>query len=147
MIQGPPGGGGSGSADEQGGPKPGDYSAYPRDTTSDFNAWQPVDVPSFGAAADQPFGLHAISFRSSSRQSEVFIHDPVRALTGMSRGVSTWEDDGFVGEPLLGEPPTRVTSVVLRHERTMEFRIVRALALTDEDGSVSLVIHKHEAGT
>ena len=48
--------------------------------------------------------------------------------------------------PLLDEPPTRINSVVLRHERTLEHRIVRAMALKDDDGSVSLVIHKHEAG-
>jgi hypothetical protein len=146
MIQGPPGGGGSGYADQDGGHEPGDYSGYPPDDTPGFNQWEPVDVPAFRAAADQPFELHAIAFRSSSRQSEVFIHDPVRALTGRSQGVDTWKDDGFVGEPLLGEAPSRINSVVLRHERTLEHRIVRAMALKDDDGSVSLVIHKHEAG-
>jgi hypothetical protein len=146
MIQGPPGGGGSGYDDREDGHEPGDYSRYPQDETPGFNQWEPVEVPAFSAAADQPFELHAIAFRSSSRQSEVFIHDPVRALTGRSQGVDTWRDDGFVGEPLLREAPDRINSVVLRHERTLEHRIVRAMALADDDGSVSLVIHKHEAG-
>jgi len=127
--------------------RPGDYSRYPVDDTPGFNEWQPVEIPTFSPAGfDQPFQIHSIVFKSSSRQSEVFIHDPIRALTGRSQGSPSWEDDGFIGQPLLTEDAEpRINSVVLRHERTLEHRVVRSVAITDDDGSVTLITHKHEA--
>lgn len=128
------------------GHRPGDYSRYPIDNTPGYNEWQPVEVPAFHAGElDLPFELHAIVFSSSSRQSEVFLHDPVRALTGRSEGVDLWDEDGFRGSPLLSEAPTRITTLVLRHERTLEHRVVRSMALVDDDRGVTLVIHKQEA--
>ena len=125
------------------GHKPGDYTKYPRDETDGFNRWEPLDVPAFGRGGyDQPFQLHVITLKSSSRQSEVFIHDPVRALTGKSEGIDTWDDDGFVGEPLLPEKPERINSVVLRHERTLEHMVVRSMVVADDDGTVTLITHK-----
>lgn len=142
--QGSSGGGGQGSS-SGGGHVPGDYSRFPVDATPGFNEWQPVEVPAFGTGGyDQPFRLEAIALKSSSRQSEVFIHDPVRALTGRSAGRDSYEGDGFRGSPLLTEDPPRVNSTVIRHERTLEHMVVRAVALVDDDGSVTLVIHKHE---
>lgn len=127
------------------GHKPGDYSRYPVNTTPGYNEWQPVEIPVFGAGEmEQPFQLHAITYSSSSRQSEVFLHDPVRALTGQSQGIDLWDQDGFSGRPLLSEAPTRIQTVVLRHERTLEHRVVRSMALVDDDGSVTLVVHKQE---
>lgn len=125
--------------------QPGDYSRYEPDETDGFNAWQAVDIPTFRSGGfDQPFSVHVIALKSSSRQSEVFIHDPIRALTGSSQGVRKWEDDGFVGDPLLDEPPTRINSVVLRHERTLEHMVVRSMVISESDGSVTLVTHKQE---
>jgi len=67
---------------------------------------------------------------------------PVRALTGRSEGIDTWEDDGFVGEPLLPHKPERINSVVLRHERTLEHMVVRSMVVADDDGTVTLITHK-----
>lgn len=131
--------------ESNGGHRPGDYSRYPVDRTPGFNEWQPVDIPAFRAGEyEQPFEIHSIALTSSSRQSEVFIHDPIRALTGQSEGVDSWTEDGFSGEPLLREEPPRITTLVVRHERTLEHRIIRAMALTDDDGSVTLTVHKQE---
>ena len=130
---------------EQSGHEPGDYSGYPVNETPGFNEWQPVEIPAFSTEDfDQPFQVHSIVLKSSSRQSEVFIHDPIRALTGSSQGVGSWEEDGFVGEPLMEEEPSHINSVVLRHERTLEHMVVRSMAITDDDGSVTLVTHKQE---
>jgi len=127
------------------GHRPGDYSRYPVDNTSGFNTWQPLEIPAFSSGGfEQPFAVYAIALKSSSRQSEVFVHDPVRFLTGRSQGVETWEDDGFEGDPLLTDAPTRINSVILRHERTLEHMVVRSMAVIDDDGSVTLVTHKQE---
>jgi len=127
------------------GHEPGDYSNYPADDTPGFNRWEPIEIPTFSRGGfEQPFSVHVIALKSSSRQSEVFIHDPVRALTGRSQGVNTWADDSFGGEPLLRDDPPRINSVVLRHERTLEHRVVRSVAVVDDDGSVTLITHKQE---
>jgi len=136
-------GGGSGSRRD--GHRPGDYSRYPVDRTPGFNRWEPIDVPAFRAGDyEPPFQLHSIALKSSSRQSEVFVHDPIRALTGSSEDERLWEDDGFEGEPLLADRPSRVTTLVVRHERTLEHMVIRAMALTEDDGSVTLTVHKQE---
>lgn len=125
--------------------EPRDYSGFPPDATPGFNEWLPAEVQGFDSEdAPQPFQLLSIVLKSSSRQAEVFIHDPIRALTGSSAGSRLWEDDGFVGDPPLSEPPARINSVVLRHERTLEHYVVRSMALLDDDGSVTLVTHKQE---
>lgn len=127
------------------GHEPGDYTGYPPDDTAGFNRWEPVEIPTFNTGGfDQPFTVHVIALKSSSRQSEVFIHDPIRALTGSSQGSRRWEDDGFGGDPLLEDAPTRINSVVLRHERTLEHMVVRSVAIVDADGSVTLITHKQE---
>jgi hypothetical protein len=129
------------------GHEPGDYSRFPLDHTPGFNRWEPLEIPAFSTGGfDQPFQVFAIALKSSSRQSEVFIHDPVRFLTGRSQGVDTWAIDEFEGEPLLDQEPTRINSVVLRHERTLEHMVVRSMAVMDDDGSVTLVTHKQESG-
>ena len=127
------------------GHEPGDYTRFPVNDTPGFNRWEPVEIPAFGPEEfEQPFQVHSIVLKSSSRQSEIFIHDPIRALTGSSKGNATWEDDGFLGSPLIQDEDTRINSVVLRHERTLEHMVVRSLAIVDDDGSVTLITHKHE---
>lgn len=128
------------------GHEPSDYSRFPVDATPGFNRWDPLEIPAFnGGGFEQPFAVYVIALKSSSRQSEVFIHDPVRALTGRSQGNETWADDAFEGEPLLQDAPPRVNSVVLRHERTLEHLVVRSMAVVDDDGSVTLITHKQES--
>lgn len=125
---------------------PGSYDRFPVDHTPGFNRWEPLQIPAFNSGGfDQPFAVYAISLKSSSRQSEVFIHDPVRALTGRSQGADTWADDAFDGDPLLEDEPPRINSVVLRHERTLEHLVVRSMAVVDDDGSVTLITHKQES--
>jgi hypothetical protein len=126
--------------------RPGDYSRYPADNTPGFNRWDPLEIPTYNSGGfTQPFSVYAIALKSSSRQSEVFIHDPVRALTGRSRGEDTWADDAFEGDPLLTETPSRINTVVLRHERTLEHLVVRSMAVVDDDGSVTLITHKQDS--
>jgi len=127
------------------GHQPGDYTRYKPDATPGFNRWEPIEIPAFSSGGyDQPFQIHVIALKSSSLQSEVFIHDPIRALTGRSQGIETWADDSFEGDPLLPDEPDRINSVVLRHERTLEHMVVRSMAIVDDDGTVTLVTHKQE---
>lgn len=127
--------------------RPPTYNAFPQNNEPGYNEWFPVQIPQFDIPdmRPTPIAIHAMVLESSSQQSEVFIHDPLRALTGYSAGLATWDSDGFRGKPILDHTVEhRVNSVVLRHERTLEWRVVRTLAIVDGNGTVTLIDHKQE---
>lgn len=84
-----------------------------------------------------PFSVHFGQFKSSYRETEYFIHKPMKAMTGRVDGI-----EGSV--PLADEP--RISTLVLNHENTLAFRITRTLVVSDEK-QAGQVIHKEGDGT
>lgn len=117
---------------------PDDFPEYPND--GGFNEWTPVPQP-FAGDPDRPRGdtprMYTAKFKSSSRQAEVFIHDPVAALTGRERSITS--PPGL--RRLRADIP--VTTLVINHHRTLAKHIIRATALVDDD-SIGITIHKQE---
>jgi hypothetical protein len=115
-----------------------------------FNRWIRLNDPDlFTAAAKKdpvvqaflgaPFSVNFAQFKSSTRESEYFIHKPTLAMRnggveGIEGGVH-----GFPARP-------RVTTLVLNHERTLARAITKALVI--EDGAqAGQLIYKQRSET
>ena len=80
-------------------------------------------------------------FNSSTRQSEILIHDPVNALKGTDHSIDLNVDSEVLA--ILDDPAVHISTFVMNHERTLARRIIRAKAVLDEEGkSVGLTLHK-----
>ena len=100
-----------------------------------FNTWVQLNDPAlFTAAArknpvvqaflDAPFSVNFAQFKSSTRESEYFIHKPHLAMR--DGGV-----EGIVGGVRGFPARPRVTTLVLNHERTLARAITKALVIED----------------
>ena len=109
--------------------KPIDYSPHAADT---FNVWIELGARRRGeqrVLSHSPLGRHEKKLRSSSREAEAMIHEPLKVLLA----------DGIPGV----RPDSRVTSTIHRHELGLRKRIIRVVASVDEsNGDVSLEFHK-----
>ena len=117
------------------------FKPWPND--GGFNEWRAVPDP-FGddvAAEGQVPVVVTAKFKSSSRQAEIFIHDPVAALRGVDETISS-----EIGELNSLPDDTVVSTFVVNHHRTLAKHIIRAVALV-EGSSVSITIHKEEDGS
>lgn len=117
--------------------------SFPPDNTPGFNEWREVPDP-FGdglAPGGQVPLILVAKFNSSSRQSEILIHDPVNALKGTDHSITQRVDSRVTA--ILDDPALHISTFVMNHERTLARRIIRAKAVFDEDGkSVGLTLHK-----
>ena len=75
-------------------------------------------------------------FKSSTRESEYFLHKPVRAMTDGVEGI----DGGVVNMPQAA----RLATLVINHERTLAKRITRSIVIEDGEAA-GQVVHKQEA--
>jgi len=116
------------------------FKPYP-DEPGGFNQWRPVDgLFEEGEAPENPPAVFAAKFKSSSRQAEIFIHDPISALVG--------DDESITGIPGMGRDdlPERITTFVINHNATLAKHIIRATATVDSS-SVGITIHKEDDGS
>lgn len=89
------------------------------------------------AFVDAPIVVTYAQFKSSHRESEYFIHKPVRAMTGGVEGI-----EGTVAG-ITAEGPG-IATLVINHERTLARHITRSLTITD-NGTAGQILHKEEA--
>lgn len=106
-----------------------DYS--PHDEAS-FNVWVELgalDPAQQSIIEHSPMRRFTVKFRSSSPEAEAIIHQPLGVL--LEHGV-----------PGVSEE-SRISTVVLHHERGLNYRIIRATANVEQaSGDVSLELDK-----
>ncbi|MBA3307396.1 MAG: hypothetical protein H0T04_01785 [Chloroflexi bacterium] len=94
--------------------------------------------PAIAAFVDAPIQIYYYQSKSSHRESEYFIHKPLKALTG--------QVDGIRGR-IEGIPEdAHIVTLVLNHERTLAWRITRTIAMADGH-TVGQMIHKEGDGS
>lgn len=107
-----------------------------------FNHWDDITPPIFDddeTPAGRKPRLLAAKFESSSREAEIFLHDPVSTLVdGASRGITSAIRD----RSDLPESP-HVATMVINHHRRLDLRVIRATALVDDE-SIGITIHKED---
>jgi hypothetical protein len=100
-----------------------------RPVPNDTVEWEEVDVsrlaPKKGVV---PFRLWTYRVKSSSPDSELFIHDPLAAMVGVVPGVTA---------------ESRVTTMVINHDKTLaKFHLFAMALVAAEAGVVVLVLYK-----
>jgi hypothetical protein len=115
-----------------------------------FNRWvqinderlftsEALDNPVIRAFVEAPFSVNYAQFKSSSRESEHFIHKPHLAMTGRIAGI-----EGRVARMPNDKP--RIQTLVMNHENTLSRLITRSMVV--EDGAAAAqVIHKQGDGS
>ena len=93
-----------------------------------------LENPAIRAFVDAPIVVTYAQFKSSHRESEYFIHKPVRAMTGGVAGI-----EGSV-TGISGEGPG-IGTFVINHERTLARHITRSLVISD-GGTAGQILHK-----
>ncbi len=96
---------------------------------NDTAGWSEIDVSRLapGDNTGVPFRLVVNRFKSSSPDSEDFIHDPLGALT-RAQG----SDSSFL-EGVGLDDSWKVTTLVLNHHQTLSATHLHAMAAVDED--------------
>jgi hypothetical protein len=94
--------------------------------------------PVVNAFLEAPFSLNYAQFKSSTRESEYFIHWPERAMTGQVDGI----------EGRIEEMPDerRIATLIVNHELSLAKMITRAMTIEDGKQAAQL-IHKEDDGT
>ena len=82
-----------------------------------------------------PFTVTYAQFKSSTRESEYFLHKPARAMMGEVEGI----EGGVVNMPT--DP--RIATLVINHERTLAKRITRSIVIEDGEAA-GQILHKQE---
>jgi hypothetical protein len=92
---------------------------------NDTIPWTPIDLRAIVPGLDDvPFGLWYYRVKSSSPDSEQLIHDPRAAMVGQVDRVT---------------PESKVTTLVINHEKTLYYTQLHSLAVVGPDGTVTLV--------
>jgi hypothetical protein len=86
-----------------------------------------------------PFSVTYVQLKSSTRESEYFIHKPHLAMAGEVEGIEG-SVDGFPSRK------AHIGTYVINHDRTLAFRITRAMII--EDGAqAGQIIYKEGDGS
>jgi hypothetical protein len=107
-----------------------------------FNHWDDITPPIFEDEAtptERMPRLLAAKFESSSREAEIFLHDPVSTLVnGTVDGITSAIKD-------RSELPRNpyVATLVINHHRRLDYRVIRATALVDDE-SIGITMHKED---
>ena len=118
---------------------PSNFEAYPR---PGFNHWDDITPPIFDddeTPNERKPRLLAAKFESSTREAEIFLHDPVSTLVnGTVEGITSVIED-------RGELPRDpyVATMVINHHRRLDWRVIRTTAMVDEE-SIGITIHKED---
>jgi hypothetical protein len=107
-----------------------------------FNHWDDITPPIFDddeTPSERKPRLLAAKFESSSREAEIFLHDPVSTLVnGTIEGItSVIEDSAQL------PPDPYVATLVINHHRRLDWRVIRATAMVDDE-SIGITIHKED---
>jgi hypothetical protein len=119
-----------------------------------FNSWvhindpkwftdEALENPVIKRFVKAPFAVSFALFKSSHRESEYFIHKPVRAMTGGVKKVKS-DEDAIVGVVKDFPADARVPTLVINHERSLAKRITRSLVIAD-GSTAGQIIHKGPA--
>ena len=120
---------------------PADFPSWP-DEPGGFNQWKPVEGMFESGEGETPPAIYAAKFKSSTRQAEIFVHDPRNALLGQNAN-QNW-NPGITSE--ITDLPARITTFVINHDATLAKHIIRATATVDST-SVGITIHKEDDGS
>lgn len=105
-----------------------------------YNRWDDITPPVFEddeTPREQRIRLLAAKFESSSREAEIFLHDPIATLVdGESKGIGS-----VIRDRSELPPDPYITTLVINHHRTLAKKIIRATALIDDE-SIGITIHK-----
>jgi hypothetical protein len=109
---------------------------------SGFNHWDDITPPIFDddeTPSERKPRLLAAKFESSSREAEIFLHDPVSTLVNATvEGISSAIEDA------AELPPNPyVATLVINHHRRLDYRVIRATAMVDDE-SIGITIHKED---
>jgi hypothetical protein len=114
-----------------------DYSPHDDDS---FNTWVELgalDPEQQPMIEHSPMRRFTIKFKSSSPEAEAIIHQPLGVL--LEHGVPGVTEHGVPGVT----EESRITSVVLHHERGLNYKIIRVTANVEQaSGDVSLEFDK-----
>ena len=129
----------------------------PNDTTPWVEVTSIQDDLRPGGGRDLPFRLFATRFKSSSEDSEYFLHDPLRhmlAKPGALKGLPGWpdasqidDDDeralavGEIVDGLRDDPRWHVTTFVANHHRKLSRIHSSVVAIIGPDG-IHLMLYK-----
>jgi hypothetical protein len=92
--------------------------------------------PVIRAFVEAPIAVTYAQFKSSYRESEYFVHKPHRAMSGGVKDIV-----GTVAGVSGDDPPTRIATLVVNHERTLAKLITRSIVMSG-DGTAGQIIHK-----
>ncbi len=93
--------------------------------------------PVIQAFLKAPLIISYAQFKSSHRESEYWIHEPLQAMGNGVEGINGMAD-GL-------EPDTRIQTLILNHELTLARYITRSISVHDTKGrSIGQVVHKEE---
>ncbi len=97
--------------------------------------------PVVQAFVKAPFKVTYARFKSSSRESEYFIHKPHLAMTG---GVRPLRDiggiEGTVEDVSGTEPRTEIATLVLHHERTLAYHPCHSIVVSGGGPAGQMII-------
>jgi hypothetical protein len=104
---------------------------YANDDPASFNTWFPLEHQHLDTL---PFKVYFCKLKSNSAEVQEMLMDPRNAMRGALETLA----------PIPGvDEETKVTTTLVRHDRTMRFRAVLFVATYDEqDNSLSLTSHK-----
>jgi hypothetical protein len=91
-----------------------------------------LENPVIKAFVTSPMSYTFARFKSSTRESEYYIHKPELAMTGQPSGIV-----GTVPQFPTGNP--RIATLVVNHERTLAKKITSAIVVTDDQTAGQLI--------
>jgi hypothetical protein len=114
------------------------YDQFERRSEVPYNRPERVDL-SGTPFREAPFRLYFVVYKSSSRESEYFIHDPARALGGEVDDVEPLPDEH---DKELIRDSSRISTFVINHENTLAARKTFSAVTVDDRGTSSVTIYK-----
>jgi hypothetical protein len=107
------------------------FAPHGGDEYPGFAVWDDITPPNWedqGTAPERMPRVMAAKFDSSSREAEIFLHDP---LSSLGQAGVNYPDGAYI------------TSLVVNHHRRLDKKIIRVVAVIDDE-SVGLTIHKED---
>ena len=107
-----------------------------------FNHWDDITPAIFDddeTPSERKVRLFAAKFKSSSREAEIFLHDPVSSLVnGTVEGITSAIEDA-------SDLPrdAYVSTLVINHHRRLDYRVIKATAMVDDE-AIGITIHKED---
>lgn len=120
-------------ADNQFGPAEG-FNTWVRINDARLFTQEALRNPAIQEFVEAPISVSYAQFKSSTRESEYFVHKPVRAMTEDAPGIVGKIDRFPTDEP-------RIPTLVINHEASLAKKITRTIVITD-NAVAGQIIHK-----